>query len=231
MKLKNFYIIFTFLLIITFIFFLLKNYLVIITFLEELFFAVLEYKNNNFFKFLIIIFLLNLIYFLTPLPTTLIIIFNGFAFGNFGFFFSMFFVLVGSIAIFLFSKNFLKKNISKKNIFKFIKLKTQKLQFIQKPNNGIIFLSRYVIPYFIQNIIFGLYKIGLGRFAVIIFLAEIPMVLAINNIGKSLNNFILVNDYKIYDLFFDYQFLLSFLFIFSIILASSSIEKIIIKKK
>ena len=231
MKLKFFYIIFAFLLIITFIFFSLKNYLVIIAFLEELFFAVLEYKNNDYFKFLIIIFLLNLIYFLTPLPTTLIIIFNGFVFGNLGFFFSMFFVLVGSIVIFLFSKNFLKNNISKIDIFKFIKLKTQKLQFIQKPNNGIIFLSRYVIPYFIQNIIFGLYKIGLGRFAVIIFLAEIPMVLAINNIGKSLNNFVLVNDYKIYDLFFDYQFLLSFLFIFSIILASSSIKKIIIKKK
>ena len=46
----------------------------------------------------------------------------------------------------------------------------------------------------------------------IILLAEIPLILSFNNIGKSLNNFVLLKDYKISDLFLDYEFLLSFFY-------------------
>lgn len=212
------------------IFFLLKSHSSVYNFIEDLFFKVLEYKNKSYFGFFFIISFLNLIYFLTPLPIILIIVFNGFIFGSFGFLFSIFFILIGSILIFLFSKNLLRKNISKLKIFEIIKLKAQKVQFIKKPNNGIIFLSRYIFPYFLHNIIFGLYEIKLIRFLIIIFLAEIPITLAINNIGKSLNNFVLINDYRIFDLFFDYQFLISFIFIFSVILMASSVEKIMVKK-
>jgi len=231
MKVKNVYIILLLLFFLLLIFFLTTNYLLIANFLETLFFKILAYKDYDYFKFILILSLFNLIYFLTPLPIIFIIVFNGFIFGIFGFLFSLFFILIGSILIFLFSKNILKKNILKLRIFKFIKLKAQKVQFIKKSSNGIIFLSRYIFPYFLHNIIFGLYEIRLIRFSIIIFLAEIPTTLALNNIGKSLNNFVLVNDYRIFDLFFDYQFLIPFIFIFSVILIASSVEKVIVKKK
>ena len=230
MKIKQIYIILFLLFFLLSVFLLTKNYFLINGFLEELFFKILTYKNHDYFKFILILSLFNLIYFLSPLQIILIIVFNGFIFGSFGFLFSIFFILIGSILIFLFSKNLLKKNISKLKIFKLIKLKAQKVQFIKKPNNGVIFLSRYIFPYFLHNIIFGLYEIKLIRFLVIIFLAEIPITLAINNIGKSLNNFVVINDYRFFDLFFDYQFLISFVFIFSVILIASSVEKNIVKK-
>jgi len=229
MKIKSYYII-LFILFFLAVIFLTKNHFLTTDFLEGLFLKVLAYKNYDYFKFILILSLFNLIYFLTPLPIILIIVFNGFIFGSFGFIFSLFFILIGSILIFLFSQNLLRKNLSKLKIFKFVKLKAQKVQFIKKPNNGIIFLSRYIFPYFLHNIVFGLYEIKLIKFLIIIFLAEIPITLAINNIGKSLNNFVLINDYRIFDLFFDYQFLISFIFIFSVILIASSVEKIIIKK-
>ena len=231
MKIKQIYIILFLLFFLLSIFFLTKNYVLITNFLEELFFKILAYKDYDYFKFILILSLFNLIYFLTPLPIILIVVFNGFIFGTFGFLFSIFFILIGSILIFIFSKNLLKKNISKLRIFKFIKLRAQKVQFIKKPNNGIIFLSRYIFPYFLHNIIFVLYEIKLIRFSIIILLAEIPIILAINNIGKSPHNFVLVNDYGIFDLFFDYQFLISFIFVFSVILIASSVEKVIVKKK
>ena len=47
---------------------------------------------------------------------------------------------------------------------------------------------------------------------------------------KLSNNFILINDYRIYDLFFDKLFVISFIFIFFIMLMAGVIEKIILKK-
>ena len=44
-------------------------------------------------------------------------------------------------------------------------------------------------------------------------MAEIPITLATNKIGNSLNNFVLVDDFIIYTLVFDYQVVLSLLLI------------------
>ena len=230
MKIKKAYIILFLLFCLVSIFFLIKNYFLLTSFIEELFFQVLAFKSDNYFKFILIVSLLNLLYFITPLPILLIVVFNGFVFGNFGFLFSIFFILIGSYLIFIFSQNILKKKISQFKIFEILRLRAEKIQFIKKPKNLIIFLSRYIFPYFLHNIIFGFYGIKITRFLTIIFLAEIPITLAVNNIGKSLNNFVLIKDYRIFDLFFDYKFLVSFIFILSIILLASSIEKIVVKK-
>ena len=48
---------------------------------------------------------LAFIYFLTPLPATLIIILTGFFFKFIGFFVSMIFLLIGSALLFIFAKN------------------------------------------------------------------------------------------------------------------------------
>ena len=198
--------------------------------IEGLFSQILSFQELNHLKFILILSLFNFIYFLTPLPTTFIVIFNGFIFGTNGFIYSIFFTLFGSFLIFEFAKNLSKKKIFNQKFFKFYKKKIQTIKFIKTPNNGIIFLSRYIIPYFVHNIMFGFLETKLRRFMLIILLAEIPLILSFNNIGKSLNNFVLLKDYKISDLFLDYEFLLSFLFVFSIILIASSVEKRIIKK-
>ena len=113
---------------------------------------------------------------------------------------------------------------------KYIKSKIKKYKFIQKSNNTSIFLSRYIIPYFFHNIFFGLYNLNIKSFLIIILLAEIPLTLATNNIGRSFNNFVLIKDFNIYRLFLDFQFILPFLFILFIVLISGSLKKFIVKK-
>lgn len=209
-------------------FFLIKNYSLIN--IEKIFIEIFSHKDKNFFNFIVIIFLLNFIYFLSPLPVFPIILFNGFVFGNFGFIFSMFFIGLGSILIFIFCQNIVKKNISSLKIVKYISSKIEKYKFIKKTNNYIIFFSRFFIPYFLHNVIFSFYKVNLKRFIPIILVAEIPITLATNKIGNSLNNFVLVDDYIIYNLFFDYQFVLSLLLILFIILMAGIIRKFTINK-
>tara|TARA_Y100000590_G_scaffold462898_1_gene628223 strand:- start:663 stop:1358 length:696 start_codon:yes stop_codon:yes gene_type:complete len=211
-------------------FFLIKNYSSININIEKILIEIFSHKDKNFFKFIVIIFLLNFIYFLSPLPVFPIILFNGFVFGNFGFVFSMFFICLGSMLIFVFCQNTVKKNISSLKIVKYISLKIEKYKFIKKTNNYIIFFSRFFIPYFLHNVIFSFYRVSLKRFIPIILVAEIPITLATNKIGNSLNNFVLVDDFIIYNLFFDYQFVLSLLLILFIILMAGIIRKFTINK-
>ena len=89
MKIKNVYIILLLLFFLLSIFFLTKNYVLITNFLEGLFLKILAYKDYDYFKFILMLTLFNLIYFLTPLPIILIVVFNGFIFGTFGFLFSI----------------------------------------------------------------------------------------------------------------------------------------------
>ena len=48
--------------------------------IEGLFSQILSFQELNHLKFILILSLFNFIYFLTPLPTTFIVIFNGFIF-------------------------------------------------------------------------------------------------------------------------------------------------------
>ena len=211
------------------IFFLIE-YSNIFKFIEDILLKILSQKEKNYIYFFALLVLLNFFYFLTPLPVSPLLLLNGFVFGWFGFVFSMFFILVGSIFIFSFSKTFLKKSLSNIPYANFLKLKIKNYKFIKKTNNTVIFLSRYIIPYFFHNILFGLYNIKLRNFFLIILLAEVPLTLAINNIGDSLKSFVMINNYTIAELLFNSKFIAPFIFILCIILMSSTFKKIIVKQ-
>lgn len=213
-----------------FIIFFSTEYSNIFNFIEKFLLLILSQKEENYFTFFTLMVFLNFFYFITPLPVFPLILLNGFVFGYYGFIFSIIFISIGSILIFSFSKFFLRENLSNVMYAKYIKSKIKKYKFLQKSNNVSIFLSRYIVPYFFHNIFFGLYNLNTKFFLIIILLAEIPLTFATNNIGRSFNSFVLINDYNVYKLFLDFQFILPFLFILFIILISGSLKKFIVKK-
>ncbi len=212
------------------LFFFIINSSEIIKFTEKILFFLLLEKESNYITFISLLFFFNFLYFLSPLPATPVILFNGFVLGYWGFLFSIFIISICSILIFLFSKLFLKKNLSNLSYLKYLKVNIKKYNFIKMVNNFSIFLSRFIIPYFFHNVFFGLLNLALRRFFLIILAAEIPGVFAFNSIGMSFTNFILIKDYKISDLILNFHFILPLLFVFSIILFSGTIKRIIINK-
>tara|TARA_B100000767_G_C19536839_1_gene439007 strand:+ start:91 stop:738 length:648 start_codon:yes stop_codon:yes gene_type:complete len=174
------------------------------------------------FNFLVVYITICLIYFIFPLPVTLIIILNGYLFKDIGFYISFSLILLSSTIIFFSSKfieTFFKLNIKyfflKKNI------KIEKLT----SNSYSILISRYIVPFFFHNLYYGLMKIDFKRFFIIIFLAEIPMTYAINTIGKSLKNFTTEVNFSIYDLFIDKNFYVPFFIIVFIFFFMKCIRK------
>tara|TARA_B100000029_G_scaffold509087_1_gene597477 strand:- start:600 stop:1298 length:699 start_codon:yes stop_codon:yes gene_type:complete len=226
---KNLIIIFLISLSITALFFIFNNSEITKTIEKILFFLLLE-KEDNYITFISLLFFLNFFYFLTPLPVTPIILFNGFALGYWGFLFTIIIKCICSILIFLFSKIVLKKNLSDISHFKYLKLNLNKYKFIKMVNNFSIFLSRFIIPYFFHNIFFGLFNLTLKRFFLIILAADIPGVFAFNSMGMSLTNFILTKNYKISDLILNFHFILPLLFVLLIILFSGTIKRTIINR-
>ena len=110
----------------------------------------LDISNSNLLPLYVAVCFL---YFFTPFPTTLIIILNGYFFKSIGFYLSLLLVFFGSTILFMFAKKIknyfnidLGRIFSKKG-FNISKLTT---------NNFSIFLSRYILPYFIHNIYYGL---------------------------------------------------------------------------
>ena len=170
----------------------------------------LDVSNINFLVFYIIV---CFFYFLTPLPVTLIIILNGYLFKKIGFFISLALLLLGSTALYLFAKKvkiFFDLDISKFFLKK--KVNISKLT----TNNFSILLSRYILPYFIHNIYYGLENIKIKRFILIIFCAEIPLTYALNSIGNSMQN--ITSDYNVelFNVFSNITFYVPFLIIFTI---------------
>jgi uncharacterized membrane protein YdjX (TVP38/TMEM64 family) len=226
MKSKKIIPLIFFFILISFSVFFIFEYSKVIQFTEKTFLFILSLKNQNLIEFIFFIILLNFIYFLTPLPVTIILLFNGFILGFIGFLFSAFFLSIGIILTFLFSHYFLKNNFSNFSFFNPLNSKIKKYKFIKKPNNLSIFFSRFLIPFFFNNIIFGLYNsVTLKRFYIISFLAELPAAFAYNSIGMSLSSFVLQSDYKIKDLFVDINFLIPLLLVFLIIFVSSYVKK------
>ena len=149
----------------------------------------------------------------TPLPVTFIIILNGYIFNKIGFFISLALLLLGSTALYLFAKKvkiFFDLDISKFFLKK--KVNISKLT----TNNFSILLSRYILPYFIHNIYYGLENIKIKRFILIIFCAEIPSTYALNSIGNSAQN--ITSDYNVelFNVFSDITFYVPFFIIFTI---------------
>ena len=162
--------------------------------------------------------LVSSLYFISPLPVTIIILLNGFFFKELGFYISIFQIFLGSTLLNLFSKkikNFFNINLSNK-----IKSKIFNLRKISE-NNYSIFFTRYLLPYFIHNLYYGLTKVKLFRFLIIVIISEIPMTYAINSIGSSLNKISFDYTLSVYTLFTDINFYIPFLIIFMVFIITN----------
>jgi len=130
MKYKQIISLIFFLMIVSFSVFFIFEYPKIIQLIEKIFLLILSLKNQNLAEFIFFISLLNFAYFLTPLPVTIILLFNGFVLGFTGFLFSIFFVSVAIILTFLFSNHFLKNNFSTFSYLNLFKSKIKKYKFL-----------------------------------------------------------------------------------------------------
>ncbi len=165
-----------------------------------------------------------LIYFLTPLPVTIIILLNGYLFGKKGFFLSMILVFIGSLILYL-SAKFIK-NYFNLYLPKIINLEKFNFKKISNSNYS-IFFSRYIFPYFFHNIYYGLMKDNTFKFISIIILAEIPMIYALNLLGSSLKEFHYNYQVASYNIFIDSNFYIPLIIILFILILS----KLFFKKK
>ena len=176
--------------------------------------------NKNYSLFFIFV---SFLYFLTPLPVTLIIIANGYFFQNLGFIISIFQVVLCSILIFSIAKKIDK-------YFDFTKYKIKILKKINvnkfSQSNYSIILSRYIFPYFFHNIYYGMLNIKLKKFSLLVILSEIPMLYALNSIGKSMINFDFNMSISIFTIFIDKNFYIPFIIIFVIFVVTSYLYKI-----
>ena len=167
-------------------------------------FEYLILNKNNYF----LIITVNFLYFLTPLPVTPIILFNGFFYGFFGFFIIYPIIILDSLFIFFSSKILIKSKLFK---FFFKKDIYKDLRFVKiskvSSSNYIFILSRYILPYFIHNLIYGVLNISWKKFLYLIILSEIPLTYAFIMLGNSLNNF-MYQETNIIEIFYSQNFLL-----------------------
>ena len=164
-------------------------------------------KQNLQILYIFFIFL----FFLTPIPTTLIILLNGYLFREVGFIISYSILIIASIILFISSKKIYSFSFSKK------KMRILKLS----KNNLSIFISRFLIPFFFHNIYYGLTKIKLRKFIFIILFAEIPFTYALNSIGNSLNVFTNKIELSILEILLKADFYIPFLIIFVLFIISN----------
>ena len=208
MKKKSIYLVATIFLILSILLFKTKD--------EIIFFIInLDFTSSQLKTFFIF---LTLIYFLTPLPITIIILLNGYLFNEYGFFLSMLQISIGSLILKLLSyriNEILKINLRYKKI-NFKKLSA---------NNYSIFISRLIIPYFIHNIYYGLINVGLKKFFLIIFFAEIPMTYALNQIGSSIAKISSDLNLSFYSLITDINFYIPFFIIFVVFIIANYLYK------
>ena len=189
---------------------------------KDLIFQVLLTNDIKDIKNLLTYTLLLLVYFLTPLPVTPVILLNGFLLKNNGFYLSYFLIFISSTILFLFSRLIIKKfNFQKKT-----QLLIRNFKLIKySKNNYFIFLSRYIIPYFFHNIFYGLIKIKYVKFIIIVLLAEIPLTFAINSIGISLKTYSQHQAITIYSLIMDKNFYIPVIIISIIFFIGKIIKK------
>ncbi len=189
---------------------------------KDLIFQVLLTNDIKDIKNLLTYTLLLLVYFLTPLPVTPVILLNGFLLKNNGFYLSYFLIFISSTILFLFSRLIIKKfNFQKKT-----QLLIRNFRLIKySKNNYFVFLSRYIIPYFFHNIFYGLIKVKYVKFIIIVLLAEIPLTFAINSIGISLKTYSQHQAITIYSLIMDKNFYIPVIIISIIFFIGKIIKK------
>ena len=210
--------------IIIFILLFVSIIFVFLYFFDYNYFANLLIKDQSIHKYYSLFFIfVSFLYFLTPLPVTLIIIANGYFFQNLGFIISIFQVVLCSILIFSIAKKIDK-------YFDFTKYKIKILKKINvnkfSQSNYSIILSRYIFPYFFHNIYYGMLNIKLKKFSLLVILSEIPMLYALNSIGKSMINFDFNMSISIFTIFIDKNFYIPFIIIFVIFVLTSYLYKI-----
>ena len=196
------------------LFTLLTNYQKIIYFLT--FINVLNPIN-----FLIYIFII-LMFFLTPFPTTIIILLNGYIFKEYGFIISYIIIMISSAILFYFSTK-IDEFLTFKKILKYIKNKTKIYNYSNK--NYSILLTRFIIPFFFHNISYGLIKVKFIKFIIIIALAEIPVTFALNSIGSSLKDFSKEPNLSLQSLITDINFYVPFLIVTVLFFFINKIKK------
>ena len=172
--------------------------------------------------FLTIYLLIAAVYFLFPLPVTLVILLNGYLFKDSGFYISMCIIIFSSTILF-FSSRFIEDffKIDMKAFFLKKNIDIKKLT----SNSVSILVTRWIVPFFFHNIYYGLISVNSKKFLTIIFLAEIPMTYALNSIGKSLKIFDFDASYSIFNLFVDKSFYIPFIVIISIFFFIKYIRK------
>ena len=113
-----------------------------------------------------------------------------FFYGFFGFFIIYPIIILDSLLIFFSSKILIKSKLFK-FFFKKDIYKDYRLVKINKSssNNYIFILSRYIFPYFMHNIIYGVLNISRKKFLYLIVLSEIPLTYAFIMLGNSLKDF------------------------------------------
>ena len=168
--------------------------------------------------FIILYLTISSIYFFFPLPVTIIVLLNGFFFNKLGFIISMCQILVGSI--------FLKSLSTKINKHLKINLGLQKIDPRKFSNNIYsIFVSRLIVPYFLHNIYYGLIKVRLKIFIFTVFLAEIPITFALNQIGSSLSEINFNSSVSLISLINDKNFYYPFLIIIAFLIITNYLYK------
>lgn len=213
-----------FVFIIFFIFVIIYNDQILI-FGKEIFNKLIIYQEQNLIFFLFLLLIVNFIYFLSPIPTFPIIIFNGFILKNMGFILSYIIIIVCSLILFKSIKRF--KFILNNNFF---------FKILEKINNNknndfnffVIASSRYVLPYFVHNIFFGSILKNIKIFFIAILIGEIPIILILNQFGSQLRDLSELTSTNLSDIL-KIEYLLTFIcfFLFLIIInrAANYIKK------
>ena len=195
--------------------------LTLLTNYQKIIYLLTSIDVSNPINFLIYIIII-LMFFLTPFPTTIIILFNGFVFKEYGFILSYTIIIVSSMMLFYFSSKLNKFFIFKK-ILNYIKNRTSIYSYTKK--NYSILLTRFVIPFFFHNICYGLIKVKFTKFILIVALAEIPVTFALNSIGSSLKNFYEEPDLSLESLITNTNFYVPFLIVIVLFFFINKIKK------
>ena len=182
---------------------------------------ILSYELKGFVNYTIYSFLI-FIYFLTPLPITPIILFNGFFFQFQGFLLSYTLIFFSSSILFIFSKS-IRKQFKLEDKIKFLNNRYKLIKYSE--NSFSIILTRYIFPYFFHNIFYGLIHIKYSKFIFLVMLAEIPLTFAINSIGISLKTYTSNQKVGIYSLIVDENFYIPVITILIIFFIGKIIRK------
>ncbi len=206
------------------ILFTLTSFILLTIFLinyQKIIYFLININVSNPINFMIYVFIIFM-FFLTPFPTTIIILLNGFIFKEYGFLISYIIIILSSAIIFYFFSK-IDKFIIFKKILRYFKDKTKIYNYTK--NNYSILLTRFIMPFFFHNVSYGLVKVKFNKFILIIALAEIPVTFALNSIGSALKDFSKETNLSLQNIVTDNNFYVPFLIVIVIFFFINRIKK------